>query len=440
MRKTGIFFGLLLVWIVSATYGQKITIDRNKPERLEWFGDLGFGMFIHWSIDVQLGAIISHNVAVASKDYQDQYFNELPKSFNPKDFDPEEWAKLAKLAGMKYMVFTAKHHNGFCMWDTKTSSFNIMNSGYGKDILKEVIEAFRKQGIAIGLYFSPDDYFVMYKQGYPPSRESDESESTRNTELWEINKKQLRELLTDYGKIDILFIDEKSDWANPLVANFAWDLDPDLVITRGGMETPEQHLPNEPFDGPWEACYTIGSHWQYVAEEKYKNAGTLINLLIETRAKGGNLLLNVGPDAHGIIPERQESRLREIGLWYMANHDAIDHIKPWKITNENGIWFTSGKDENTVYAFVNSPYWKWMEEKAFFIRSLKGTSKTKVSVLGQNDLMMEYFVQRSPKPILSVVEDGIFFNVVKAQRLNKTWSNPLVIKLENVEYRDEWKK
>lgn len=428
---------LILFCLATETLGQKITIDRNKTDRKEWFSNLGFGMFIHWSVDVQLGAIISHNVAVASKDYQDHYFNKLPKTFNPKKFDPEEWAKLAKLAGMKYMVFTAKHHNGFCMWDTKTSSFNIMNSGYGKDILKEVIAAFRKQGIAIGLYFSPDDYFVMYQQGYPPSRNSKESESTRNSELWEINKKQLKELLTNYGKIDMLFIDEKSDWANPLAANYAWDIDNDLVITRGSMETPEQHLPEEAFESPWEACYTIGYHWQYVAEEKYKDAETLINLLIETRAKGGNLLLNVGPNAHGEIPERQECRLREIGLWYMANHEAIENVKPWEITNENGIWFTTSKDEGIVYAFVNSPYWKWMEEKAFFIRSLSGTANTKVSILGQNNEMMEYHVSRSPKPILSVVDEGIFINVIKAQRLNKTWNNPLVIKLENVEFKTD---
>ena len=437
MNKTLLFICILIFALFSENYGQKITIDRNQPDRKEWFRDLGFGMFIHWSVDVQLGAIISHNVAVGSKDYQEQYFNELPKTFNPKKFDPEEWAKLAKIAGMKYMVFTAKHHNGFCMWNTKTSTFNIMNSGYGKDILKEIIEAFRKQGIAIGLYFSPDDYFVMYKQGYPPSRESPESESTRNSELWEINKKQLKELLTNYGKIDILFIDEKSDWANPLVANYAWDMDPNLIITRGGMETPEQHLPDEMFDEPWEACYTIGYHWQYVAEEKYKDASTLINILIETRAKGGNLLLNVGPNAHGEIPNGQESRLREIGLWHMANHEAIEQVKPWKISSENGVWFTSSKDEHTVYAFVNSPYWKWLEEKAFFIRSLKGSSKTKVSILGQNDLMMEYHVHRSPKPVLSVTNEGIFVNVVKAQRLNKTWDNPLVIKFEGVKFRDE---
>ena len=160
-----LLFCLTTLIYVEACWSQKITIDRNKPEQKEWFSDAGFGMFIHWSIDVQLGAIISHNVAVGSDDYQNQYFDELPKTFNPKKFDPEEWAKLAKIAGMKYMVFTAKHHNGFCMWDTKTSEFNIMNSGYGKDILEEIIGAFRKYDIAIGLYFSPDDYHVMYKQG-----------------------------------------------------------------------------------------------------------------------------------------------------------------------------------------------------------------------------------------------------------------------------------
>jgi alpha-L-fucosidase len=425
----------LVLSLTAILPGQKITIDRNKPEKLQWFRDMGFGMFIHWSIDVQLGAIISHNVAVGSQDYQDRYFNELPKTFNPKKFEPESWAKLAKLAGMKYMVFTAKHHNGFCMWDTQTSEFNIINSGYGRDILKEIITAFRKYDIAIGLYFSPDDYYVMYQQGHQPSRESPESASTINTELWEINKKQLRELLENYGKIDILFIDEKSDWANPLVANYAWDIDSDLLITRGGMATPEQYLPDEPFEGPWEACYTIGSHWQYVAEENYKSASTLINLLIETRAKGGNMLLNVGPDAEGEIPDRQETRLREIGLWYTANHEAIESVRPWHITKEQDTWFTQSKNGKYVYAFVNEPYWNWMEEKAFFFRSMVGNDATKISILGQNDVMMEYQVHRSPKPIFYVTEEGIFVNVVKAQRLNKTWRNPLVIRFEDVDLR-----
>lgn len=439
MKKSWLIFNILLLYLTPLLFCQKITIDLNKSERKEWFSELGFGMMINWSVDVQLGAMISHNVAAASSDYQDQYFHDLPKTFNPKKFDPDEWAKLAKLAGMKYMVFTAKHHNGFCMWSTGTSYFNIMNSGYGKDMLREIIDAFRKQDIAIGLYFSPDDFFVMYTQGYPPSRESPESSSTRNTELWEINKRQLRELLTNYGKIDILFIDEKSDWANPLVANYAWDLNPNLVITRGGMETPEQYVPKESIEGPWEGRFTIGSDWHYVADEKSKDARTLINLLIETRAKGGNFLLNVSPNSQGEIPESQSNRLREIGLWHMANHEAVHQIKPWKITNENGVWFTSGKYENTVYAFVVAPYWDWMEERAFFIRSFSGSSKTKVSVLGQNDQMMEYHVHRSPKPILSITDEGIFVNVVRAQRFNKSWDNPMVIKFENVTLRNEKK-
>ncbi len=440
MKKLVLIFCLLICGGNFFVAAQKITIDRNKPERKEWFSDMGFGIFIHWSIDVQLGAMISHNVAVASKDYQDQYFNELPKTFNPDSFNPEQWAKLAKLAGMKYMVFAAKHHNGFCMWNTRTTNFNIMNSGYGKDILKEIIDAFRKEGIAIGLYFSPDDFHIMYEQGLPPSRESPESASTRNSELWEINKKQLGELLTNYGKIDILYIDEKSDWANPLVANYAWDLDPDLVITRGGMETPEQYLPKEPLESPWEVSVSMGYHQQYVGEENHKDAGKLIEMLIETRAKGGNLLLNIGPDAHGKIPEQQENRLREIGLWHMANHEAIENIRPWKIADENGVWFTKSKDDRYIYAFVSEYNWKWMEEKAFLFRSLSGSSKTKISILGQNEQMMEYQVYRSPKTIFSITDDGIFVNVIKAQRLNKTWDNPLVIRFENVEYNEDGRK
>jgi alpha-L-fucosidase len=416
---------------------QKITIDRNKPERKEWFQRMGFGMFIHWSIDVQLGAIISHNVAVGSKEYQDRYFRQLPATFDPRKFDPEVWADLASLAGMKYVVFTAKHHNGFCMWDSETTDFDITSTRYEGDILEEIISAFRARNIAIGLYFSPDDYHVMYTQGLPPSRVTPESESPRNSALWEINKKQLRELLTNYGKIDILFIDEKSDWANPLVANYAWDIDPDLLITRGGLPTPEQQLPDQTIEGPWEACYTIGWHWQYVAEEYYKDATELIQLWIETRAKGGNLLLNVGPDAHGEIPPRQESRLREIALWHMANHEAVDGVVPWKTVQDQDVWYTSSRDGKSIYAFVHDEGWNWMEERAFFLRPVRGNKKTMVEVLGQNDAAMEYTLQRSPKPLFGLHDNGLFISVIKAQRLNKTWDNPLVIKITNASHASD---
>src|SRR5881398_664887 len=130
----------------------------NKPERLEWFRDQGFGLFIHWSVDSQLGTVISHSLAGASEDYTRRFFTELPKTFNPRKFHPEDWAALAKLAGIRYVVFTAKHHSGFAMWPTKTTSYSIANTPFGKDIFGDVVRAFREQGIAPGLYFSPDDF------------------------------------------------------------------------------------------------------------------------------------------------------------------------------------------------------------------------------------------------------------------------------------------
>ncbi len=441
-----IYLLLLVLSFFSCSFAQKITIDKNKPERIKWFRDLGFGMFIHWSVDVQLGTIISHNVAASSKDYQDRYFGELPKFFHPKKFDPYEWAKLAKLAGMKYMVFTAKHHNGFCMWDTETVDFKITNTPYKKDIMKEIIDAFRKYDIAIGLYYSPDDFYLNYKQGIPPSRNLPEANPDKNKKMWETEKKQINELLTDYGKIDILFIDEYYDYANTLVADYCWTIDPDLIITRGGMETPEQKLPAESIPGPWEACVTIGNHWGYVANEEAKTGNELINMLIETRAKGGNLLLNVSPDSHGEIPGIQEARLREIALWYMSNREAVDNIVPFDITHEKtrsnwhydeperNIWFTKSASSNAVYAFLPSLNWGVGDYRTFFIRSLKGSDKTNVSILGQNNHTMEYQTETSPKPLFSVTDQGIFVHAIRSHRTYKAWKNPVVVKLENVEY------
>ncbi len=417
-----------------SVFSQKITIDKNKPLRKEWFQDQAFGMFIHWNIDVNYGAVISHNLAASSREYQEKYFQDLPKMFNPKHFEPEAWANLAKIAGMKYVVFTAKHHNGFCMWDTKTTSFKVTNTPLERDVLMETIKAFRSIGISIGLYFSPDDFHIMFEQGLPISRSTPESEATRNSELWETDKAQLKELLTGYGKIDILFIDENSDWANMLVANYAWQLDPDLLITRGGMPTPEKFIPEKPFRAPWEACMTIGKHWQYVGSDYDKDATTMIEHLVEIRAKGGNLLLNVGPDASGRIPESQQVRLREIGLWLMVNGSSVYNTRPGDIHVANDIWFSQSKDKKKIYAFLNGADWRWMQSKAFLLSCINGGNKTKVTVLGQGGGISEYNPRLKTAPIYKATEDGLFISVIRAHRLNDTWDNPIVLQIENARF------
>src|SRR5690349_4682443 len=134
----------------------------NRPERVEWFRDQGFGLFIHWSVDSQLGVVISHSLVGASEDFTRRFFTELPQTFNPRKFHPQDWAALAKLAGVKYAVFTTKHHSGFAMWDTATTPFGIRNTPFHRDIFGEVVAAFREQGISPGIYFSPDDFHWLH--------------------------------------------------------------------------------------------------------------------------------------------------------------------------------------------------------------------------------------------------------------------------------------
>src|ERR1051325_7137844 len=212
----------------------------NDPTRIEWVKDQGLGLFIHWSVDCPLGSVISHHLIGTTKDYQDRFFEEMPGMFYPKDFNPDDWARLAKLAGMKYVVFTTKHHAGFCMWDTKTTDFNIMNTPFKKDATRAIFDAFRKQGIAIGVYYSPEDFYYLYKQKVPIGRMQHPLHfPEKNPGLMAYDKSQLKELLSNYGKIDFIFFDGPAEG----LKEYAWQLQPDIVVTRGQMNTPEQELP-----------------------------------------------------------------------------------------------------------------------------------------------------------------------------------------------------
>jgi alpha-L-fucosidase len=404
----------------------------NRPERLEWFRDLGFGLFIHWSLDSQVTSVISHSMVGASDDYLERYVTELPRIFNPARFEPREWARLARLAGFTYVVFTAKHHSGFCMFETKTTDFSIMSTPYGRDVTRELVDAFRAEGLAIGHYFSPDDFHFLWKQGTPISRRRPEAQPVNNPALLAHDQAQLQELMTRYGKIDMVFIDGPPEGLKEVV----WEADPDALVTRGAMETPEQYTPGVPLEGAWEGNLTMGTQWQYRGtNETYKSGTDLINTLIETRAKGGNLLLNIGPRPDGVIPVEQEARLREIALWNLVNREAILAVRPWVLTNEGTVWFTKAKDSDTVFAAVTRTDWPWGTTKTFTLKSVRATAGTAVSVLGQNDDVLEYRPGVEPRTTFEQTPDGLRITAWRAQRLynDRRWPNPVVLRITHAE-------
>jgi len=369
----------------------------------------------------------------SSDDYMNRYIHELPKTFNPYKYDAYQMAILAKLAGMKYVVFTTKHHSGFCMWDTKTTDFKITCTPYGKDILKEYVEGVRKAGLAVGFYYSPEDFKFLYDNHITVKRGGLQLDEKKEAAYNDLVRRQTHELFTNYGKIDILFID--GDHNEPCKEE-AWKLQPDLVITRGAVNTPEQTLPGIASNTLWESCITMGTQWQYKpTNDELKPAIRLIEILIETRAKGGNLLLNVGPHPDGYIAYPEETRLREIAAWYFINHEALENVRPWIIPREENIWFTATKDQKTVYAIITGfPNWDRGDRKEFILGSVKASSETKISVLGQNDLVVEYQNEKNAKSYLKQEDDGLHISIIRAQRIynNSKWPNPITVKIENV--------
>lgn len=430
-RILSVFFLLAISLFAQPGNPQNVSVNLNDPQRVEQFRDRGFGLFIHWGVDGPLAGVISHSLVGASPDYVERFFRVLPAQFNPDRYDPAKWAALAKLAGFEYVVFTTKHHAGFCMWDTATTDFNVMHTPYGNDVTKQLVDAFRRQGIAIGFYYSPDDFYWLRQHGMPINRHVKGIYPFEIPEFLDYSRRQLKELLTNYGRIDYLFFDGPAEG----LAEYAWQLQPKLVVTRGVMDTPEQYTPGVALKGAWEGNMTMGNEWPWKAtNEEYKSGTQLIETLIETRAKGGNVLLNIGPKPDGEIAIEQESRLREIALWNFVNGEAIKNVRPWVITNENNIWFT--RNQNTVYAFLTrmSP-WRLGDAKTVTLRSVKATADTRVSVLGQADTVVEYRPDVTPKTAWSQQADGLHITAYRAQRLytNGRWPNPIVLKITHVE-------
>lgn len=327
--------------------------EAQKKERMQWWTDARFGMFIHWGLYAQAARHewVKKNERIPDADYQ-KYF----EIFNPDLFDPADWARKAKAAGMKYAVITTKHHEGFNMFDSKYTDYKITNTPYGKDIIKQWVDAFRAEGLKIGFYYSLIDwhhpeYTVdrVHPQSAGTKEEYDALNKNRDMGKYrEYLKNQVREILTNYGKIDVLWLDfsfpgefgkGRDDWGSVELIKMVRQLQPGILIDdradlqdyAGGWDfmTPEQYKVDQwpEIDGkkiPWETCQTFSGSWGYYRDEyTWKDNKQLLVLLIESVSKGGNLLLNVGPTARGVFDERADKALKEMGDWMKFNSHSI---------------------------------------------------------------------------------------------------------------------
>ncbi|MCK5341765.1 MAG: alpha-L-fucosidase [Candidatus Heimdallarchaeota archaeon] len=321
------------------------------------------------------------------------------------------------------------------MFDTKTTDFNVMNTPFATDATKEILDAFRKEGLAVGLYFSPDDFWFMYDKKREIGRRKPGAMPSENPDLMVYNKIQMKELMTQYGTIDIVFIDGVDVPANVELAKVCWESNEDVVVTRGAIKTPEQTIPNKPLPSPWESCITLGEQWQYrPTNEIYKDAGDVIRKIIEIRSKGGNLLLNIGPDKEGQFPPEQSGPLNELALWNFINREAFENVEPWHVVREGDAWFLKKKDQNTLYVFITGEPIKFGGRRELLLNSLKATRDTKVSVVGHDNKTLEYSPDVIGTTTFEQTDEGLKLSVFRGQRIynDRKWPNPIVVKLENV--------
>lgn len=354
-------------------------------DRMQRFLHNRFGMFIHWglySIPAR-GEWVQSYERISAQEYQ-KYFDQ----FDCAGYNPKEWARLAKQAGMKYAVMTAKHHDGFCLFDSKLTDFKSVNTHAGKDLIAEYVEAFRSEGIQVGLYYSLLDWhhpdYPAYRDKQHPMRDNKEFEgiSQNFSRYLHYFHEQVRELMTNYGKIDLLWFDfsyedEVNDmsgekWAATKLIRMVRELQPDIVINDrmgghtgsifptlqyGDFVSPEQYLPKYGMKDaaghsmPWEACITLNQHWGYFAgDSDYKPAKDVIRALTECVSKNGNLIVNVGPDARGRIPEEAAEILCTVGKWMQKNSSAIYGCGAAKF--EKPEWGRFTQDGKKLYAHI----------------------------------------------------------------------------------------
>ena len=326
------------------------------PVAIEHWRSLRFGMFIHWGPVSLTGEEIGWSRG--SQTPIDLY-DQLYKKFNPLQFDAEKWAATAQAAGMKYVVLVTKHHDGFCMWDTKQTDFNIMNSPFHRDVVGELSKAFRQKGIAFGVYYSTCDWhhpdFPLTSPGGSVRRPKSDLDSYNRYLL-----AQVKELVTQYGPLLTVWNDVPQEFkgrgANTI--KLLRSLQPDIVINDrtgdgGDYDTPEQRVGNYQDTRPWETCMTICHQWSWKPNDGMKSLRECLQTLVKCAGGDGNLLFNVGPTSDGIIETRQVDRLKEMGDWLARNGTSIYGTRggPWKPTAD----IASTRSGQVIYLHVLNP-------------------------------------------------------------------------------------
>lgn len=360
--------------------GYEWPTDQAVLKKLDQWQDLKFGVLFHWGLYSVPG--ICESWPLCSEDWItrpiDSYYDYkrwywgFSEKFNPTDFNPDQWADIMQAAGMKYMIFTTKHHDGFCMFDSKYTDFSIAKGPFAnnpkKDVARYVFDAFRQKEFMIGCYFSKPDWHCkwFWHPYYDTAGRMQNYKRERHPDWWKnyqnFTYNQLMELTSNYGKFDILWLD--GGWVtgdevrlDEVLAHARThghegliSVDRTIKGKNENYQTPERSIPEKQLDHPWESCITLSHSWGWVPDVKFKSPNEVLALLAEITAKGGCLLLGVGPTPQGLIQPEVETCLRQVGKWLKKNGQAIYNTRITPDYNDGNTWFTADKDGKTLYA------------------------------------------------------------------------------------------